>query len=632
MLDFMRKHAGTWLIKALLGAIVVVFIFWGVGSWTSQQEGIVATVNGESISLEEYRSAYNRLLDQARQSLGSNLSDDMLKTLQIPKRAMDQLIDRTLLKQAAERLKMSVTDEELAQSVRSLPAFQAGGVFDRRRYQQVLSLNRMTPEAFEMSQRESLMVEKLVRLVTESAKVSETEAESWYQWNQAAVRFDFVAVDAERYKTVSATGDEVAQYFERKKEAYQIPPEIEVRYVRFAPEAYSAKVQITPEETRDYYDANPERFVIAPTVEASHILIRVAADADAASVEKARERTQGILKQAREGQDFAGLAKQHSEDEGTKDAGGALGSFAKEAMVPPFGEVAFATPPGQISEPVRTRFGWHLIKVAKFNEGRTRSLEEASAEIQNQLKNERARGLAYDDAEAVYDTASTANDLAAAAASRQMEVRTTGFFNRGGPVKGIAQSAAFAQAAFQLVPGSVSEIQDFGDGYYLLQVAESRPARSPELSAVEARVKQDLVMEKQREQARKDAQALLEDLKSGTPIEQAAKKIGLASRSSGFLKRTDPIGDLGQEPEMLRSAFDLSASNPLPAEPIQTNKGYAVLRFGERKTPDMTGFEPERGQITERLMQQKKFKAWEAWMNQLRNSSQVDRKRDFNQI
>jgi peptidyl-prolyl cis-trans isomerase D len=632
MLDFMRKHAGTWMIKVLLGAIVVVFIFWGVGSWTSRQEGIVATVNGESISLEEYRSTYNRLLDQARQSLGTNLSDEMLKTLQLPKRAMDQLIDRTLLKQAAERMNMNVADEELAESIRGTPAFQTAGAFDRRRYQQLLSLNRMTPEAFEMNQRDSLLVEKLARLVTDPVKVSEIEAQRWYQWNQAAVRFDYVTIDAERYKTISAAADEVAQYFERNKQSYQIPPEIDVRYLRFAPEAYMDRVQITAEDIRDDYETNSDRFVIAPTVEASHILIRVAPDADAAAAEKASERIQAILKQAREGQDFARLAKQHSEDEGTKEAGGALGAFAKEAMVAPFGEVAFATPPGQISEPVRTQFGWHLIKVATFNEGRTRSLEEARDEIQNQLKTERARGLAYDDAEAVYDAAATAGDLAAAAAARQMEVRTTGFFSRSGPVKGIAQSAAFAQAAFQLAPGGMSEIQDLGDGYYLLQLAESRPARSPELAAVEARVKQDLIKEKQREQARKDAQALLEDLKSGTAMEAAAKKTGTAPRSSGFLKRNDPLGDLGPEPEMLRAAFELSAGSPLPAEPVQTAKGYAVLRFSEHQSPDMAGFEQERSQITERLLQQKKFKAWEAWMKQLRDRSQVDRKRDPNQV
>lgn len=632
MLDVFRKHAGTWMIKALLGAIVVVFVFWGVGSWTSDREGIVATVNGESISLEDYRSAYNRLMDQARQSLGSNLSDDMLKTLQIPKRAMEQLIDRTLLKQAAERMKMKVTDEELAQSIRSTPAFQSGGVFDRRRYQQLLSLNRMTPETFELSQRDSLLVEKLARLVTDTVKVAESEAEGWYQWNQAAVRFDYVTLDAERYKNTSATADEVAQYFERTKDAYQNPPEVQVRYVRIPAEAYHGKVQATPAEVRDYYEANIERFVIAPTVEASHLLIRVPSDADAAAVEKARERIQELLTQARAGQDFAQLAKQHSEDEGTRDRGGALGAFAKDAMVPPFGEVAFATPPGQVSEPVRTRFGWHLIQVTKANEGRTRSLEEAQEEIRNQLKSERARSLAYDEAEAVSDAAAIGNDLAGAAAARQLEVRTTEFFSRNGSVKGIAQSAAFVQEAFQLAPGAVGEVQDFGDGYYLLQVAESRPARIPDLAAVEPRVRQDLIREKQREQARQDAQAVLEELKKGATFEQAAKKVGAAPRTSGFLKRNDPIPDLGPEPEMLRSAFERSAKDPLALEPIQTSKGYAVIRFGERRAPDMAGFEQERQPIMERLLQQKKFKAWEAWMNQLRNASQVDQKRDFGSI
>jgi peptidyl-prolyl cis-trans isomerase D len=620
------------MIKALLGAIVVVFVFWGVGSWTSQREGIVATVNGESISLEDYRNAYNRLLDQARQSLGSNLSDEMLKTLKIPQRAMEQLIDRTLLKQAAERLELKVADEELAQSIRSTPAFQSGGVFDRRRYQQMLALNRMTPESFELSQRDSLLVEKLVRLVTDTVKISETELEKWYQWNHAAVQFDFVTVDDERYKNLPVSGDEVAQYFERKKDAYQLPPEVQVRYVHFAPEAYSGKVHVTPDEVREYYEANTDRFVIAPTVEASHILIRVPSDADPAAVEKARERIQSLLQQARAGQDFAQLARQYSEDEGTKDQGGALGAFPKEAMVPPFGDVAFATPPGQISEPVRTRFGWHLIRVGKVNEGRTRSLEEAQTEIQAQIISERARSLAYDEAEAVYDTASVANDLAGAATARQLAVRTTEFFSRSGPIKGIPPSAAFTQAAFQLIPGEVGEIQDFGDGYYLMQVVERRPARLPELAAVEARVRQDLIKEKQSELARKDAQSLLDELRNGALLDQAAKKMGLAPRASGFLKRNEPVGGLGPEPEMLRIAFELSAQTPLPSEPVRTAKGFAVIRFGERRAPDMAGFEPERKTMADRLLQQKKFKAWEAWMNQLRKNSQVDQKREFNPI
>jgi peptidyl-prolyl cis-trans isomerase D len=632
MLDLMRKHAGTWMIKALLGAIVVVFIFWGVGSWTTQREGIVATVNGESISLEDYRSAYNRLMDQARQSLGAGLSDEMLKALQIPKQALDQLIDRTLLRQTAERLKLKVSDEELAQSIRSTPAFQSSGVFDPRRYQQVLSLNRLTPEIFEMSQRDSLLIEKLVRLVTDSAKVSESEAESWYQWNQAAVKFDFVTVDADRYKNISVSGDEIKAYFDRMKESYRTQPEIQVRYVRFDPEALSSGIPVKAEEIREYYEANAQRFVIPKTVEASHILIRVPNDAPAEAAAQARGRIEDVLKQARAGRDFAQLAKEFSEDDGTRDRGGALGAFTQESMVQPFGDVAFATPAGQISDPVRTRFGWHLIRVAKVNEGRTRSLEEAQDEIQNQLKRERARSLAYDAAEAAYDAATVANDLIGTAAARSLEVRTTDFFNRTAPVKGIAAGPAFAQAAFQLNPGDISEILDLADGYYLLQIAETRPARVPELAEVDAQVKQDLIKEKQQDLARKDAQSLLEDVKNGVSLEQAAKKVGLARRTSDFLKRTDAVTGLGQEPEMLQRAFDLSAGNPLPHEPIRISTGYSVIRFGERKAPDLAGFEKERPQIRERLLQQKKFKSWEAWMNQLRNRSQIDRKRDLAQI
>ena len=187
----------------------------------------------------------------------------------------------------------------------------------------------------------------------------------------------------------------------------------------------------------------------------------------------------------------------------------------------------------------------------------------------------------------------------------------------------------FVQTAFQLVPGEVSEIQELSDGYYLLQVAETRPARIPELSAVESAVTKDLIKETQKEMARKDAEALLAEVKNGVSLEQAAKKSGLARRTSDFIKRSDPVGDIGNEPEISRVAFDLSERQPLAADPVQTAKGYCVLRFVEQKEPAMEGFEKERAQIKERLLQQKQLKAWEVWMSQLHNSSQIERKKDF---
>ena len=149
MLSLMRKHAGTWMIKIILGAIVIVFVFWGVGSYRSRQTGRVADVNGTVITLNDYRTAYTNLVEQARQSFGNNLNDELIRALQLKKRALDQLIDRALLLQEAEKLKIQVSDEELAQTIKGIRAFQTAGVFDNQRYLNMLSRTQLSPENFE---------------------------------------------------------------------------------------------------------------------------------------------------------------------------------------------------------------------------------------------------------------------------------------------------------------------------------------------------------------------------------------------------------------------------------------------------------------------------------------------------
>ncbi len=628
MLYLMRKHAGSWMVKILLGAIVVVFVFWGVGSYTQQQAGILATVNGDVISWEDHRGETNRLLEQVRQNFGAGMSDELLKALQLERQALNQLIDRLLLRQAAARLKLQVSDEELSRSVRGIAAFQSAGDFDARRYQQMLSLNRLTPESFEAMQREALLMGKIQGIITGSVKVSDREIEEWYAWNNAQVRIDQVRIPAQAIQQVSVSPEETAQYFERHAETYRTEPEVKVRYVRFAAASSLERVAVTDAELREEYDANPDRFVVPKTVEARHILIRTAADASAEAVAAAREKIAGILAQARAGKDFAELAKQYSEDEGSRDEGGFLGAFRKEAVVAPFAEAAFALAPGEIGEPVQTQFGWHLIKVENVNEGRTRSFDEAKADIASRLKSERARSLAYDEAEALFDAAAATGDLGAAAASRGLEALSTEFFNRQGPIPGIERGTEFAQAAFQLSAGDVSDILDLGGDFVVLQVIDQRPAHLPELAAVEARVKQDLIRQKQTEQAGQDARALLSDLKAGVAIEQAAKKIKASVQRTEFFKRSGSP-EAGVDPEVARAAFELSEREPLPAEPVKTSDGYAVIRFSERKPALAEGLEAEREQIRSRLLQQKKSAAWSAWLEQLRKASVIEVKKEF---
>jgi peptidyl-prolyl cis-trans isomerase D len=622
MLSLMRKHATSWLIKIILGAIVVVFVLWGVGSWTSQRSGRVATVNGDLITTDDYRVAYKRLIEQVRQNFGNNLNDELMKTLQLDKQALNQLIDRLLMRQAASELELRVSDQELSRSIRSISAFQTGGVFDPRRYQGVLDRNDWTPEAFEISQRDSILTNKLNNLIAGSVKVSDQEAMEWYMWNDAMVNLDFFLLETDRYSEISVSAEEIQKYFESRKESYKTEPALKVRYIKFEPKTWVSQVDIPDDEIQEYYDEHSSEFQNSKTVEARHILIAVDQDASTEKEAEAKGRIEDILQKARAGQDFAELAKQYSEGP-SKDKGGYLGTFKREAMVKPFTDKAFSMNSGEISDPVRTQFGWHLIKVEKVNEATTTPLTGAKDDIRKKLADKGAKQLAYDAAESVFDAAFEGRPLREIAADQKLALITTDFFTRQGPQKGVQDKSEFAKVAFDLPEEQVSEIQDLGDGYYLLEIVEKKAARIPELTEVEEKVKADLIREKKNERAKIDADALLSALKDGADIETVGKEFDLTPKSTGFFKRNGSIPNIGFERELSRAAFELSDDRFLPQEVFQGGKGFYVIKFKQRKTPSMEEFEKEKANINERLLQQKRSETLREWLEQKKKSSEI---------
>jgi peptidyl-prolyl cis-trans isomerase D len=618
----MRKHAGSWLIKVVLGAIVVVFVLWGVGSWTSQRSGRVATVNGDTITVDEYRMTYKRLIEQVRQSFGNNANEELIRSLQLEQKALDQLVDNILMRQAASELGLQVSDEDLSQSIRSISAFQVAGAFDPRRYQIILSNNNLTPESFESSQRDALLAQKVNSFITATVKVSDQEAMEWYQWDNASVNLDYFLFEPGRYKDIEVTDDEINSYFETRKEAYKTDPALRVRYVKFAPKSFESQVTISDDEISEYYDEHPQEFQNPKTVEARHILVKVDQDAPPEDVAKAKTRIESILQKAKDGQDFAELAKEFSEGP-SKDKGGHLGTFRRETMVKPFSDKAFSMNPGEISDPVMTKFGWHIIKVEKVNEATTVSLADATERIRRKLTSDRSKNLAYDRAESVYDATFEGEQLEAIAAAQNFILVTTEFFSRRNPPEDVQKKTEFAAAAFSLPEGEVSDVQDFGDGYYLMELVEKRPAQLPELTAVAQKVKSDLLRKKQDQQAKADAEAVLSALKDGASLQKAGEPFDLKPQQTGFFKRKDSIPNIGYERRLAEAAFKLSDQGKLPEEVFKGGKGYYVIQLGQRKAPPLDDFEKEKAGIRDQLLQQKKFKAFEAWLEQIKNRSEI---------
>jgi peptidyl-prolyl cis-trans isomerase D len=628
MLSLMRKHAGSWMIKVLMGGIAVTFISWGGYQFTSQRLSRVAVVNGETISLADYNSAYKRLIDQVRQSFGNNLNDELLKSLQLEQKALDQIVDNILIRQAASDLDIRVSDQDLSQSIRSISAFQVAGVFNPRRYQWVLDQNNLTPESFELSQRDALLAQKLNNFITGSVKVSDQEAMQWFKWNNAMVNLNFFLLEPDRYKDLSVTDEEIQQYFEEHKEAYKTEPALKVRYVKFEPKDYVAQVEVSDDEIAAYYDEHPDEFQNPKTVEARHILIKVDQNATPEEVAKAKERIETILQKAKDGQDFPELAKQFSEGP-SKDKGGYLGTFRREAMVKPFSDKAFSMQAGEISDPVKTQFGWHIIKVEKVNEATTTSLADAKQDIRQKLADERAKYIAYDAAESAYDDLFQGDPLDAVAAAQNLTLQTTDFFTRQNPPEGVAKKAEFAKVAFELPDGESSDIQDFGDGYYILEIVEKRPAQMPELKTVAQKVRADIIKEKQNAKAKADAEAVLSALEDGASMQEVGQQYDLKSQSTGFFKRNDAIPEIGYERDISQAAFELSDQNKLPSKVFKGRKGYYVIEFAQAKEPPMEEFEKDQAEIQERLLQQKRFSTFEAWLEQIKKRSEIVVEKDF---
>ena len=622
MLSLMRKHASSWIIKFLLAAIIVVFIPWGVQQYTSGRSSRVAEVNGSIITLDDYRSTYTNLVEQVRQSFGNNVNDELIQTLGLPKRALDQLIDRALMLQAAEKLSIQVSDDELAQSIGSIGAFQTAGVFDNQRYLNMLSRTQLTPEAFEVQQREAMVINKLQGFISGNIKVSDTEAQQWYKWNNTEVDLDYVLIEPQQIKNIKPTAEEIQSHFEANKEKYKTDPELKIRYLYLNPQNYLDKLKILEEDIADYYESNLDKFRTPQTVQARHILMRVDQNATPEQVKDARQRIEDALKLARDGQDFAELAAEYSEGP-TKSKGGDLGTFRRQDMVKPFSDKAFSMQAGEISEPVRTDFGWHIIKVEKVNPATVQSLDEALTEIEDKLKADRSRNLAYDEAEAVFDVTFEGQQFIDIAKERGLKMINTDFFTQKKGPAGTQNARQLAEAAFKLPLNEVSEIQDLGNGYCLIEALEKRPAQIPELKDVEAEVKKDLIKEKKDAEALRQAQSILTELENDTTLTAAADKLNLKAQTTGLFKRNDSIPGIGYESEIAGAAFKLSDSDAFHKEPIKGQKGVYVIKFKDRKEPSLEGFEKEKSDIKARLLQQKSFKAVETWLNRIKEESEI---------
>ncbi len=620
MLKSLRKHSRHWFIAIAIGAIVVVFIFWGAGSMMSPRFQEAAEVNGTPILLSAYMRQFNELAKQYRDQTQTELTEETVKALRLKETALGRLIDETLLLQAGARLGLTVSDAELREAIQSYPFFQTDGKYDQQRYFWVLSRNRINPPDFEQQERRRLLVLKVVDEVSSFAKVSDQELEEFYRLGKEAVEVKYLEVAPEPFVAKQNPGDaEVARYYQDNQAVFHVPARARASYLAFRVKDFLDRVNISTGEVTNYLKERPDEFTRPKVIRARQLFLKLDPKATPAEKQAAGKQAQELAGKTAAGEDFAQLARAHSQDAATKDQGGDLGDVTRGQHPAEWDKVAFALKPGTVGQAI-TPQGIYLIKVEGIKE--SERLPDAEALVTKRLKEERATAMAREAAQQARGEWSQAA-VPEVAKSYGVTPKETPLMSRQDPVPGLGVLPNFNLTVLELKPKEISKVVDLPDGFAVLKGLEHQPDYVPPLEKIKDQARAALKKDLAKKQADQEAARLLEQLRKGKPLAQVAAQAGLTVKDSGYFTRFQ--GFLGQPSaeQVTAAAFRLSTKQPYPDHPLSVKDSYYILAFKGRRTPDQAEVQQEINKLRDNFMKQKREMIFASWLDGERKRAKI---------
>jgi peptidyl-prolyl cis-trans isomerase D len=387
-------------------------------------------------------------------------------------------------------------------------------------------------------------------------------------------------------------------------------------------------VTVSEEQVKAYYEKNMDQFKIPEKVEARHILIKVDEAADEAAVETARKEAEKIYELTGKEQDFAKLAEKFSQGP-SKSSGGYLGVFERKDMVTPFGDKVFSMKAGEVSQPVRTQFGWHIIKLMAKFDASVQPFSEVKDKISIALKDQELQNMAYYQAGEAFDSIVDGDDFEQVAMITKRKVMTTPFFEQNGEGLDLEDSAEFARAAFSQTNDDISDVKQLGKDYYLIKVVETIEPELQPLETVKESIVLTLTSRLQKEAAEKKTQALAQKGAEIGSIEQLAKQNNLTLLSTGLFKRNQPVEGIGSSPELVNAAFALDGENPIHPKALEVGQDFYIIGLKEKQVPEDAKISENLDKIKEQVAYMKQGQNFLSWIEELKAKTDIQINSEF---
>jgi peptidyl-prolyl cis-trans isomerase D len=617
MITLMRQSRRALQVGLLV--VIAAFVLTSVFVFTQSDPGgagpdAIATVNGESIPADRYQRAYQNYVSMFSQTAQRTLTPEMAEQMGLPGQVVDALVTETLVVQRARAEGLEATDREVNEYVAGIRAFQDGGRFSLARYREVLKRAGLTDVGFERDVRRELTRAKMETAIRSGVAVTDVEVDAAVRARREEVRAQWALVElAPLIAAATASDAELETHLKEHAAAFRQPERRRIQYVALSPRDFTKPV--SDAEAERYYREHPAEFEVPPQVRAAHVLVRVPDTGGSEAEDRARARVADVITRARAGEDFAKLAREVSEDQGTAPGGGELGFVKKGEVVPPFEQALFALKAGEVTaEPVRTPFGFHAIKALEVKTGGRRPFQEVAASLRERLAAEAADAAARARASEVKPPLQVAGDFMA-------EARTLGLTALETRVSRIPRTPgmpadSLEEAAFGLTLGGVSAPVKTPAGYLVVKALETIPAGVPPLAeikdAVTAAVKRRKAEAAAEEKARQIAGA-------GADLAAAAKKAGATTGEARF-SRARPAERLPGD--AMLAALQTPAGKV--TDPVKTPTGIYVLKVLERLPLDPAELARERETARGEVLAQKQGQVWESWLASARAGARIE--------
>ena len=605
----------------ILAASMVTYLIPGfMGDTTVNEAGVVATVGSHEIHREDVA----RMMQL--QAGGRQIPDFYVPILR--EQVMNQLIQQAELIYESERMGLKVSDQEFRDELQygmyRQAFFPNGKWIGAEKYKQLLTQGGGTVEKFEHDARLDMQVRKLINVITADATVPESAVEQAYKEQNTKVKFQYAVLTlADIVKTIKPTDTELKAYFDANLAGYAraIPEKRQVKYFVLNEKDVAAKITVDPAEVQRAYVANQDTYRVQERAKVRHILIETPqpgpdGKVDQKAVDEARAKAQDVLKQLKATGDWAGLAKKYSGDPGSKDTGGELGWIPRGRTVAEFEKTAFSQNKGQISDPVQSSFGFHIIQTEDKEDAHLTPLAEVKASIEGTLKQEKTRNEMNRLTNEAQDVARK-QGLDKAAAKYGVQMIESNPVGHNDALPGIGTQPAVMDAIFATTDKAGPQTATTPFSTIVFEVAKTLPARAPALEEIKDRVATDFKNQRAGDMLRRKATEMSDRAHAEHDLAKAAKEAGATFKTSELVSRSQQVPDIGNMGGPAGVAFTMK-----PGEisgPVNVGGGQAVLQIVDKQEPSPSdpAYAKEKDQLRERLVSEKRQELVGLFLNNL---------------